>query len=204
MQRPAGLAYHAIHLPCTESRMNRFQRWWLPLFLVAVVAACNKPASDASAAAPAAGTASTGPAAAEPSATQASAPAETGFVLTMDKVDAYYATIGKVSELTRKDPSLAEGDPLAMEDSESLDAYVARTEADPKARQLVTSGGMSVREFAQTNAAMLEGMMAAGMMESQGITKVPEGINPQYVEFAQEHKAELQAKVDALQKQYGG
>jgi hypothetical protein len=183
-----------------------------PLALVAALAACNKPATDATTAATTA--AGAGDAQAGASATaDAAKPEQTttaasGFVLDMAKVDAYYATIDRISQMYKADPSLATGkdgeedDPVSMDASESIDAYIARIEADPKAKRLVTSAGMSVSDFAHTNAAMLEGMMAAGMMEATGKTEVPAGINPQYVEFAQQHKAELEAKMTALQAKY--
>lgn len=177
---------------------------------VASVAGCSKPAADA--APPATGTADptvdAAPAATGPAPRQTDA-AAAGFVLDMSGVDAYYATIGRISAMYQADPSLAlgkdgeEDDPVAMDASESVEEYVARIEADPKARRLVTSAGMSVSDFAHTSAALLEGMMAAGVMEATGKTEVPEGINPQYVAFAQQHKAELQAKLSALQAQAG-
>jgi hypothetical protein len=177
---------------------------------VASLAGCSKPAADA--ASPATGTAdaaaSAAPAASDPAPRQTDT-AASGFVLDMSRVDAYYATIGKISAMYQADPSLAlgkdgeEDDPVAMDASESIDEYVARIEADPKAKRLVTSAGMSVSDFAHTNAALLEGMMAAGMMEATGKTDVPEGINPQFVAFARQHKAELQAKLSALQAQAG-
>lgn len=188
----------------------------LSLALVAALSGCSKPASgDAPATAPAAtsSAAATGDAPAPASAARphATETAASGFVLDMDKVDAYYATIGKLAEMAKSDPSPAgnddegdDDDPIAMDASESIDAYIARIEADPKAKRMVTSAGMSVPDYAHTNAALLEGMMAAGMMEATGKTAVPAGINPQYVEFAQQHKAELDAKMKALQAQYGG
>lgn len=183
-----------------------------PLALVAALAACSKPAADTAPSATGA-SASADATAAAPGASDAgpeqTATTASGFVLDMSKVDAYYATIGKISAMYQADPSLAlgkdgeEDDPVAMNDSESIDAYIARLEADPKAKRLVTSAGMSASDFAHTNAALLEGMMAAGMMEAAGKTEVPEGINPQYVAFAQQHKAELEAKLSALQAQAG-
>lgn len=183
-----------------------------PLALVAALAACSKPAAETTPSAT--GASSTADAAAAAPDASEAGPKQTdtaasGFVLDMSKVDAYYATIGKISEMYKADPSLAVGkdgeedDPVGMDASESIDAYIARIEADPKAKRLVTSAGMSVSDFAHTNAALLEGMMAAGMMEATGKKDVPEGINPQYVAFAQQHKAELEAKLSALQAQAG-
>jgi hypothetical protein len=187
--------------------MHRFLRWLLPLSLVVVAAACSKPAADAPAAAPAADVvAATNPADAGTTRVDMSA-TNTGFVLTMDKVDTYYATIGKLSGMVvaaGDDGSEEMDDVTAMNGSESVDQYIARIEADPKARAMITSAGMSVSDYAHTNEALLAGMMTAGALESGALKKIPDGIDPQYVEFAQEHKAELAARLEALQKQYGG
>jgi hypothetical protein len=193
--------------------MHRSRPALAPLALAVAVgahAACSKPAATHCAAA-----APDAPASAAPAATAAPADAPkstgtaaSGFVLDMAKVDAYYATIGKITEMSIADPSLATGkdgeedDRVSMDASESVDEYIARIEADPKAKRLVTSAGMSVSDFAHTNAAMLEGMMGAGMMEATGKKDLPPGINRQYVEFARQHKAELEAKIEALQARY--
>lgn len=186
--------------------MHRSLRWLLPLSLIVVVAACSKPAADTPTAATAADAAATTPSDADV-ATTGTPTADTGFVLTMDKVDAYYATIGKLSGMVAAagdDGSEEMDDVTAMDASENVDQYIARIEADPKARAMITSAGMSVSDYAHTNEALLAGMMTAGALESGALKKIPDGIDPQYVKFAQEHKAELAAKLKALQKQYGG
>jgi hypothetical protein len=186
--------------------MRHVSRLLLPIAVTIALAACGKPADQATTAPAAAGDATT-----TASTTPTAAPADSGFVLTMDKVDAYYATIGKMSAAAMQAASSAsqdEGedadDPTSMDASESVDHYIARIEADPKARALITSAGMSVGDYAHTNEAMLAGMMTAGALESGALKKIPDGINPQYVEFVQQHKAELDAKLKALQAQYGG
>jgi hypothetical protein len=190
-----------------ESRMHRSLRWLLPLSLVAVVAACNKPAADSPAPAPAAADAAASTPGDADAATTSASSADTGFVLTMDKVDAYYATIGKLSGMAA---AAGDGgnedmdDVTAMNGSESIDEYIARIEADPKARAMITSAGMSVSDYAHTNEALMSGIMTAGALESGALKQIPDGIDPQYVKIAQEHKAELAARLEALQKQYGG
>ena len=145
--------------------MHRSLRWLLPLSLVVVAAACSKPAADNPAAAPAAvGVAAANPADAGTTPVDMSV-SDTGFVLTMDKVDAYYATIGKLSGMAA---AAGDGgnedmdDVTAMNGSESIDEYIARIEADPKARAMITSAGMSVSDYAHTNEALMSGMMTAG------------------------------------------
>ena len=186
--------------------MRHASRFLIPAALTIALAACGKPAEQA-ATAPSA----TGDATAAASAAPAATPVDSGFVLTMDKVDAYYATIGKMSQVAMQaavsgssDDDEDADDPTAMDASESVDQYIARIEADPKAKALVTSAGMSVSDYAHTNEALTVGMMTAGALESGALKKIPDGINPQYVEFAQQHKTELDAKLKALQAQYGG
>lgn len=194
--------------------MRRFRSSPLPALAIAavvVLAACSKPAGDAAAVAPAAGEAPTAAPVDAGTAPAGTDTAASGFVLDMARADAYYATLAQIARMSKAESSPAAGngddgeedDVIAMDASESIDAYIARMEADPEAKRLVTSAGMSVRDFAHTNAAMLEGMMAAGMMEATGRKEVPEGINPQYVAFVQEHKAELEAKMQALKAQAG-
>lgn len=187
--------------------MPRSLRWLLPLSLVVVAAACSKPAADTPAAAPA--TADSANAAATTPAGAGSKPVDmsstdAGFVLTMGKVDAYYATIAKLSDMMVAAGDDAENmdDVTAMDGSESVDQYIARIEADPKARAMITSAGMSVSDYAHTNEALLAGMMMAGALESGALKTIPDGVDPQYVKFAQVHKAELAAKVAALQARY--
>ena len=185
--------------------MHRSLRWLLPLSLLVVAAACSKPAADTTTPAAASADAAAAPTDAETAATAAPS-ADTGFVLTMDKVDAYYATIGKLSGMVAaagEDGSEDIDDVTAMDASESVDEYIARIEADPKAKAMITSAGMSVSDYAHTNEAMLAGMMTAGALESGALKEIPDGINPQYVEFAQQHKAELEAKLKALQARFG-
>ena len=124
----------------------------------------------------------------------------------MDKVDAYYATIASMSRAAMRDGGNGDDDddPTAMDASETADQYIARIEADPKAKALVTSAGMSVSDYAHTNEALLAGMMTASALKSGALKKIPDGIDPQYVEFAQRHQAELEAKMKALQSQFGG
>ena len=193
--------------------MHVSRTWLLPLTLAVLLGACSESADATAADASAAATpspATDADAGATADAANETSASASGFVLDMGKIDAYFETLGKISH----DPALAAAaaadedgdaaDPVSMDASESVDAYIARLKADPEARRLVTLGGMSVEDFAHTNSAMLEGMMTAGLMEATGSTTIPDGINPQYVEFARTHKAELEAKVAEMQAKYGG
>lgn len=165
--------------------MSRPIHCCLLLSATLLLAACN--AAPASAASPA-----------ETAGEPAAAPAdESDYVLNMDDVDAYLATMGKIAVAARENPELE--DIAAMDAEESVDAFAARLEADPTARTLVTSGGLEVREFAEVGSALLAGLMTAGAMETGALKAIPDGIDPRHVEFARTHMAELKAKVAAAQ-----
>ena len=189
--------------------MRHASRFLLPVAIAIALAACAKPADDtATTNAATAATTPSGDDASTAAADASAASTDSGFELTMDKVDAYYATIGKISQLAMQSEASDSGDdaddPTSMDASESVDHYIARIEADPKAKSMITSAGMSVSDYAHTNEALTAGMMTAGALESGALKKIPDGIDPQYVEFAQQHKAELEAKMKALQAQLGG
>lgn len=190
--------------------MQSSLRWLLPLSLALTVVACAKPAADATATNTTAATPADAPATAAPPATPA-ATSDQGddFTLTMGDVDAYFTTIGKISAMTAAKQKANGGaeddaDDTSMDGSESVDQYIARLDANPHLKALVTSGGMSVSDFAHTNESLMGGMMVASALKAGSLKKIPDGINPQYVEFAQQHKAEIDAKLAEVQKQYGG
>ena len=192
--------------------MQTDRRCLTALALAVALAGCQQPADAGNAAAPADADAAMAEAAAAPEPTPAADNAkatndvsEAGFELTMDKVDAYFATLAGITRMVQADPSLGtdeNDDRVSMDASESVDEYIARLEADPVAKRMVTSAGMSVSDFAYTSSAMIEGMMVAGMMEATGNATIPEGVNPQYVRFAREHKDELAAKAAGMQAEF--
>ena len=170
--------------------MTHSIRWWLPLSFAILLPACN--ASPGSAATPEATAAVEVEAAAAPAAGD-----EADYVLSMDDVDAYLATIGTISAAARENPDLE--DIATMDASESVDEFAARLESDTTATALVTVGGLEVREFAQIGSALFAGLMTAGAMETGALKAIPDGIDPRHVEFARMHMAELKAKMAALQ-----
>ena len=133
--------------------MNTDRHCLLALALAFALAGCQQ-AADGNGDAPANANAATADASAAPAAAPASEDAATagdasdaGFELTMDKVDAYFATLASINRMVQADPSLANDendDRISMDASESVDEYIARLEADPLATRLVTSAGMSV------------------------------------------------------------
>ena len=183
--------------------MMRNARWLLPLSLALLLPACNQPPADATApAATATADVENAVESKDASAASGDETAASGFVLTMDKVDAYYATILNIAKAAQADPTME--DIGVQESGEPLEKYAARVDADPRARALLTSGGLSVLEFAQVNEGLMAGMMTAAAMESGALKAIPDGIDPQVVEFARTHKAELEAKLTSLQTDLQG
>ena len=172
-------------------RLNLSPRALLPLSLVALVAACNAP-SPSVLGAPAATASTSAPAAVAPATTPAAPAAAAAspavhFTLSMDKVDAYIAAIHNLGELARKNPALE--DVTAMNASEeNSEQYDARLRANPQVAAAIAKAGSTPEDFARTGEAMLGDMMTAGALESGALKKIPDGIDPQYVAFAQQNK----------------
>jgi len=172
----------------------------LSLALVVALAACNKPA-DTTPATDAAPAATVAPAsvstAAEVPATDAGASMD-GFELTMANVDAWMAAQPHLAAAQIADPSLDSAMNVSEEDGAQ---YAARLEATPALRDAIAKAGMSTHDFAMTGEALIATMMAVGALESGALETLPEGLDPQYVEFYRAHKAEIESKMQALQAQ---
>ena len=117
----------------------------------------------------------------------------------MDRVDAYIAAVRNLSALAAKDPGLE--DTTAMNASEeNVEQYAARLRANPQVAAAIAKAGSTPEEFARTGEALTGGMMTAGALESGALKKIPDGIDPQYVAFAQQNKAALAERMKALQQ----
>jgi len=174
----------------------------LSLALVVALAACTKPADTAPAqdAAPAA-TAIAAPAATVAQAAPAdAAPAESvsaeGYTLTMAHVEAFLAAQAHIAAAVKADATL---DPAMNASREDGLQFAARLEATPALRDAIAKAGLSTRDYALTNEALVAAMMAQGAIEAGMLKEVPAGLNPQNVEFVKAHKAELESKMQALQ-----
>jgi len=174
-------------------RLNLSPRGLLPLSLLVLIAACNAP-SHSDAGAPAA--TAPAPAAAAPTTAPVAASPAVHFTLTMGKVDAYIAAIRNLGALAEKNPALE--DITAMNASEeNEEQYAARLRANPQVAAALAKAGSTPEDFARTGQALAGGMMAAGALESGALKKIPDGIDPQYVAFAQQNKAALAQRLKA-------
>jgi hypothetical protein len=178
----------------------RVSKSLLSLSLIVALAACTKPADPAPAADAAAPQATTS--AAPAASTVAQAPADTGessdgYVLTMDNVDAMLAAQKHLAAAEQADPSLDSAMNASEEDGAQ---YAARLEATPALRDAIAKAGMTTRDYAMTSESLIAAMMTQGAIEAGQLKDIPDGIDPQTVEFVREHKAELDAKFKALQQ----
>jgi len=180
--------------------LNLPPRSLLSLSLVAMLAACNAPSNPSHDTAAAPGSpsaeASAAPTTAPAIPAAAATPAAIHFTLTMDKVDRYLAAIRDLGELAQKNPALE--DVTAMNASEENEAqYAARLRANPQVAAALAKAGLTPEDFARTGQALAAGMMTAGALESGALKKIPDGIDPQYVAFAQQNKAALAQQLKA-------
>jgi len=183
--------------------LNVSPRSLLSLSLVALVAACNAPSgsnpSGSNLGTPSAATTATTaptPAGAPAGAPTATASPAVHFTLSMDKVDRYIAAIRNLGQLAQENPALE--DVTAMNASEeNEEQYAARLRANPQVAAALAKAGLTPEDFSRTGQALAGGMMTAGALESGALKKIPDGIDPQYVAFAQQNKAVLAQRLKA-------
>lgn len=161
-----------------------------PLALVSLLAACAQ--SEAPAATTAASAASSAPAQAAAAAGELSA---TNHVLTTANVDAFFAIQRNFAVAIQADPEL---DPAMNISEEDTATYAARLEATPALRAAITQQGISVREYAMTSEALLGALMAQGALDAGLLQELPEGLNPQHVEFVRTNKARIEAMARSI------
>ncbi len=160
------------------------------LALAALLAGCT--AKDAgrtdtsgAAAAPSAGAEVPASSSAEPTANEIS-----NYKLDMDKMRKYGAAIKGFQSLSSADSAAAEA--VASEPNQSTAQTIARIESSPVAMKVLRDAGLSAKDYVWITAAYLQGAMTAAMLEANKDAKMPEGQNPQNVEFVRAHRAELE------------
>lgn len=113
------------------------------------------------------------------------------YKLDMDKMRKYAAAIKNFSSLSPSDTAGMSG--LNMSGNESTAETIARMESNPVARRVLSSAGLTAKDYVWITAAYLQAAMTQGLMEVSPEAKMPEGQNPQNVEFLKANKAELEA-----------
>ena len=147
-------------------------------------------------AAPAAG--DSGAVAATPSESSPSSAAEptandiSNYKLDMDKMRKYAAAMKGFQSLGAKDSTVLEA-AGPTNGNETTAQTIARIEATPIAMKVLRDAGLTPKDYVWITAAWLQAAMTQGMMEHTKDAKLPEGQNPQNIEFLKAHKAELEA-----------
>lgn len=154
------------------------------LALVLITAACTSKdaAPTDSAAGPAAGQVVSG---AEPTANDIS-----NYKLDMDKMRRYAATIKGFQNLSASDSAAAEA--MSTGANESTAQMIAKLERNPIVMRVLRDNGLSARDYVWITAAWLQAAMTQGILESSPEAKMPEGQNPQNVEFLEANRAAIE------------
>ena len=146
-------------------------------------AAQNAATSDAGAAAPAPAPTVSG---SEPSANDIS-----NYKLDMDKMRKYVAALRGFQGLPQKDSAALEA--MSTDANESTVQTIARIESSPIARRVLADAGLNAKDYVWITAAWLQAAMTEGILASTPDAKMPEGQNPQNVNFLKANKAQLEA-----------
>lgn len=159
----------------------------IALLSLGVVAACTakestKAATDTSA------TTSAIAAAPEPEPT---ANDISNYKLDMDKMRKYSAAIKGFAELAKTDSAAA--DAMAANANQSTAKMIERLEASAPAMKVLHDAGLTAKDYVWITAAWIQAAMTQQMLEANKNAKLPEGQNPQNLEFLKAHKAELEA-----------
>ena len=173
-----------------------------PLHLVLMLAAaCTSGGDDAAGAA-----ADTAARADAPAATGEQDLADiTGYRLTMEKVDRYFAAQRNMA-LRMKDMSPAERERMDMSGTpnDGLDDIARNIERNPAIAGAVRDAGLTPREFATLTMSFMQSAMAASVMQmrpndDQDSLAREMKANIDNVRFFREHEAELTRKQEALE-----
>lgn len=172
----------------------------LSLSFVAFLAACGGNGGEATTSTTADTATSGAPTAAPETAPAADAGSDptAGYTLTMDKVDRYFEAVRAFAALAKADPAMEDATTMNASQEDGLQ-FAARLEGNPTVAAALDKAGISARDYALTNELLIAALMAQGMVESGALDKIPDGLNPQAVEFVKQHQAELTAKFQALQ-----
>lgn len=163
-----------------------------PLFLALLLAACSPgaaPAQSAHAAAPA------GPDV--PPATADAGSHDGEYLLTRNNVDAFFDAQPLLAAAGDADPSLDPAMDLSGEDAEQ---FAARLQATPALRDAIARAGLSTRDYARTSEQLLGALMAQGALDAGLLQELPEGVSRRNVDFVRTHKAQIEARLQSLQR----
>lgn len=111
------------------------------------------------------------------------------YRLDMDRMRRYSKALQGFALLARADSAAA--DAMASNSNESTVQMIAKLENSPAAMKVLRDAGLTAKDYVWTTAAWIQAAMTEAMLESNKNAKLPEGQNPQNLEFVKTHKAEL-------------
>jgi ABC-type glycerol-3-phosphate transport system substrate-binding protein len=120
------------------------------------------------------------------------------YTLDMDKIQKLTAFMNNAAAYKKSHPG--EDINVSMDASDNLETSIQKIEANPTARDLLQKSGLTARDYVLTISAYLGAGMTAAMLDTNPNAKIPEGVNPQNVEFIRTHKAELEQIKQALEE----
>jgi len=129
------------------------------------------------------------------------------YVLTMPKVEAWAsASIDLANTMKAMSPSekarrKAELEAQAQsEKDESIAGMAASMERVPEIRRAFRKAGLTTREGMTLSLALMQAMMFEQVAAMNPDAKVPYNMNPANVEFVRKNKAQLEARLKAVQE----
>ena len=159
----------------------------LPVPLLVLLTACAT--RDSTPAGATAEAASPAAAAAEPTAKEVS-----DYRLDMDKMRKFTIAMRGFAEAARTDSTAAMG--MSAGSGATTAQMISRLESHPLARNVLREAGLSAEDYVWITAAWLQAAMTAGSLEASPDAKMPEGQNPQNLEFLKANKAQIEAYRD--------
>lgn len=121
------------------------------------------------------------------------------YKLDMDKMKKYSAAMKGFATLARTDSAAAGA--MGTHANETTAQTIARIESSPAAVRVLRDVGLTPKDFVWITAAWLQAAMTQAVLESSPQSKLPEGQNPQNVEFLRAHRAELEAMTRDFEQQ---
>ena len=113
------------------------------------------------------------------------------YELDMNKMRRYAAAIKGFSAMPPGDTAGMSG--LNMSSDESSAQTIAKLEAHPGARRVLSQAGLSASEYVWITAAYLQAAMTQGLLQVSPNTKIPAGQSRRNVDFLVANKAELES-----------
>jgi len=168
-----------------------------PLVAALFVVACST--GDSSSSAPADSAAPSTQSAATATTREPTANDIADYKLDMDKMRKYSAAMKGFASLAKTDSAAAEA--MGTHANETTAQTIARIESSPAAMRVLRDVGLTAKDFVWITAAWLQAAMTQAVLESSPQSKLPEGQNPQNVEFLRAHRAELEAMTKAFEQQ---